>query len=130
MKIILDLRESPSGNDIANLAALSDPQCRSESQCTRPRTVRDSSSQDEGINEEKSPLSTPYLAWYPASSQTPIYDFEMRAAGKEPGSEEKLLREGPPRRCFGGQKGPLQNFTGAAEELRQDIDRAWRNDVG
>lgn len=116
MKIILDLRESPSENDIANLAALSE--------CSRPQTVRDYS-QDEGTNEENPHLSKPHHAWYPAPSQTPIYDFEMRAAGKELGSEKKILKEGLPKRCFGGQKRLLQNFMGATRELRQDIDRAW-----
>jgi hypothetical protein len=37
-------------------------------------------------------------------SQTPIYDFFMRAAGKELGSEEEILRSHSPRRELGGSK--------------------------
>ena len=126
MKIVVDLRESASKTDVDNLVTLSESE--SSHQSYSIRTVEDSpgqDGQDRDTHEEKISLLVPTHACYPVPSQTPIYDFEMLAAGKELGSEEKILMKPPPRRCFGRQKRLLENYISAAEELQQDIERAW-----
>jgi hypothetical protein len=122
MQIIIDLRDPPSETDHPSLATDSDSEAPPS---YSKQTLRNFSGRNEDTNKSNISPSSSHHAWYPPPSQTPIYDFEMLSAGKEPGSEERILREGPPRRSFGRQKRLLQNFMSAAEELRQDIDRAW-----
>lgn len=124
MRIILDLFDSPDKNDFVDAAAIAE--CESTWEIIGEEQAENSFSEGEDRSEEAFQFSMPCHARYPPPSQTPIYDFYMREAGKGIGDEEKVFRECPRRRSFGRQKRRLQNFMNAAEELRQDIDRAWK----
>jgi hypothetical protein len=72
---------------------------------------------DDETHRPKDTITAPSLPSLSIPSRTPIYDFFMLAAGKELGSEEKILRGPSPRRQFGTNKRLLKNFVSEAEEL-------------
>jgi hypothetical protein len=119
MHIFLDFHDQTiqSEGDSAN-----PPQYSAVTPPESVQTNTETPSQEESAEIEKGSLSLDRPTFPP--SYTPIYDSMMRAAGKEPGSEEKILEMASLRPRVGCQVTSPQTFMSAVAELRNDGDRA------